>query len=1169
MGSTMNIIDLFSQNKLIQDWQAHVSQLERQLIMGLSGSSRALAIASAYQANKGKYVVITSTQNEVEKLASDLSSLIGEEQVYTFFADDVAAAEFIFSSMDKVNSRLGSLNFLQNAEQTGVLVTSLMGTRVLLPNPATYAHNQLHFELGHSYELDDVVKTLALLGYQRANQVLNPGEFSQRGDIIDIYEITADRPYRLEFFGDEIDGIRQFEVSSQKSVDTLSHVTIFPADDLLLYEEDFARATKSLEKYLETAKEEQHAYLSEVYESTKAGYKHADIRRFASIFYAKEWTLLDYIPKETPVFFDDFQKVIDRNAKVDLEVANLLTEDLQRGKAVSSLVYFADSYKKLRQYQPATFFSHFHKGLGNLKFAHLYQLTQYPMQEFFNQIPLVIEEVHRYQKSKATVIIQADSQHGAERLQKDLQEYGLQLPIVASDDIEPKQAQLLVGNLSNGFYFADDKLVVITEREIYHKKIKRRVRHSNISNAERLKDYNELSKGDYVVHQIHGIGQFLGIETIDIHGVHRDYLTIQYQDSATISLPIEQIESLSKYVSADGKAPKINKLNDGRFQKTKQKVSKQLEDIADDLLKLYAERSQLKGFAFSPDDDLQREFDNDFAFVETEDQLRSIKEIKQDMEEDKPMDRLLVGDVGFGKTEVAMRAAFKAVKDHKQVAVLVPTTVLAQQHYTNFSERFDNYPVKVEVLSRFRSKKEQNETLEQLKKGQIDIIIGTHRLLSKDVVFADLGLIIIDEEQRFGVKHKEKLKELKAKVDVLTLTATPIPRTLHMSMLGIRDLSVIETPPTNRYPVQTYVLETNPGLIREAIIREIDRGGQVFYIYNKVDSIDQKVAELQELVPEASIGFVHGQMSEIQLENTLMDFIDGVYDVLVATTIIETGVDISNVNTLFIENADHMGLSTLYQLRGRVGRSNRIAYAYLMYRPDKILTEVSEKRLDAIKGFTELGSGFKIAMRDLSIRGAGNILGASQSGFIDSVGFEMYSQLLEEAIVKKQGKSQVRRKSNAEVNLQIDAYLPSDYIEDERQKIEIYKRIRDIANHSDYQSLQDELIDRFGEYPDQVAYLLEIGLVKAYMDNAFAELVERKDTNVLVRFEKASLQHYLTQDYFEALSKTNLKARISENQGKIEIIFNVRGKKDYEILEELQHFGQMLAEIKARKIDKD
>lgn len=592
-----------------------------------------------------------------------------------------------------------------------------------------------------------------------------------------------------------------------------------------------------------------------------------------------------------------------------------------------------------------------------------------------------------------------------------------------------------------------------------------------------------------------------------------------------------------------------------------------MEDIADDLIKLYAERSQLKGFAFSPDDENQIEFDNYFTHVETDDQLRSIDEIKQDMEKDSPMDRLLVGDVGFGKTEVAMRAAFKAVNDGKQVAILVPTTVLAQQHYANFQERFAEFPVNVDVMSRFKTKAEQEKTLEKLKKGQVDILIGTHRLLSKDVVFADLGLLVIDEEQRFGVKHKERLKELKKKIDVLTLTATPIPRTLQMSMLGIRDLSVIETPPTNRYPVQTYVMETNPSVIRDAMLREIDRGGQVYYLYNKVDTIEQKVSELKELVPEATIGYVHGQMSEIQLENTLYAFVEGEYDILVTTTIIETGVDIPNANTLFIENADHMGLSTLYQLRGRVGRSSRIAYAYLMYRPDKSLTEVAEKRLEAIKGFTELGSGFKIAMQDLSIRGAGNILGAAQSGFIDSVGYEMYSQLLEQAILEKQGKATQRQKSNSEVNLQIDAYLPSDYIGDQRQKIEIYKRIKNIDSRVNYQELQEELIDRFGEYPDVVAYLLEIGLLKSFLDQVFCHTVLRRQHQVTVTFEPMACQIFLTQDYFEALSVTNLKAQITENKGKLAVVFNIQQKKEYEILEELISFAEKLKEIKARKAE--
>lgn len=1161
----IGLTEILSKNKTIQNW---ISQLNtgRQLLMGLSSSSKALAIATAFKSNKGKVIVVTATQNEAEQLLIDLATLVDEKYLHSFFADDVAAAEFIFSSLDRTLSRLDSLNFLQDNEASGILITSIIGTKILLPSPDKYAKSKVNLVVGKELELDTIVKRLSQLDYERVNQVLGPGEYSRRGDILDIYEVTENYPFRIEFFGDEIDGIRRFDSESQKSLENIEAISISPATEIILDEGDYDRATLALENELSHQTNEQlRAYLADVLAVTKESYRHQDIRYFLGLFYGSSYSLIDYADLKTVLFIDDFQKIMDRHARFELDVANLLTERLQQSKAVSSQQYFADTYQSLRQYQPATFFSNFHKGLGNLKFDALHNLTQYPMQEFFNQFPLLVDEINRYRKQKATIVVQVDSQKSLDALQNTLIEYGLDLLISDSQELVKGNAQLVIGHLSSGFYIADEKLVLITEREIFHKKIKRRPRRSNMSNAERLKDYNELEKGDYVVHQVHGIGQFLGIETLEIKGVHRDYLTIQYQNSDRISLPIEQIESLSKYVSADGKEPKINKLNDGRFQKTKQKVRKQVEDIADDLLKLYAERSQLKGFAFSPDDDNQREFDDDFAYAETEDQLRSIAEIKKDMEAEKPMDRLLVGDVGFGKTEVAMRAAFKAVNDGKQVAILVPTTVLAHQHYVNFKERFDNQAVNIEELSRFRSKKEQVAVLEELSKGQVDIIIGTHRLLSKDVTFSDLGLIVIDEEQRFGVKHKETLKALKTKVDVLTLTATPIPRTLHMSMLGIRDLSVIETPPTNRYPVQTYVMETNLGIVREAVLRELDRGGQAFYVYNKVDTIEQKVSELQELIPEASIGFVHGQMSEIQMENTLLDFIAGVYDVLVATTIIETGIDISNVNTLFIENADHMGLSTLYQLRGRVGRSNRIAYAYLMYRPDKVLTEVSEKRLDAIKGFTELGSGFKIAMRDLSIRGAGNILGASQSGFIDSVGFEMYSQLLEEAILKKQGKSQVRQKGNAELNLQIDAYLPTYYISDERQKIEIYKRIREIDSQAAYEELQEELIDRFGEYPDQVAYLLEIGLVKAYLDSVFTELVERRDYQLIVRFEKVTQTLFLTQDYFEALSKTNLKARISEHQGKIEVIFDIRAKKDYEILDELIQFGKGFAEIKRRK----
>ncbi|MGT2667464.1 transcription-repair coupling factor [Streptococcus rifensis] len=1167
----MNVKELISQNKTINSWLSHLNQNHRQLLMGLSESSKALVMAAALEEFPDqKILVVTANNNEAEKLAADLEGLVGIDQVYHFFADDAAVAEFVFASDEKVQSRVRTLNFLQDKDQSGIVIASIQATRLLLPNPKDYKDHLFNWEIGVEVALEKLLKDLHNMGYKKEERVLTPGEFSLRGDILDIYCFGQDHPYRIEFFGDEIDSIRRFDTVNQTSIDTLESVNITPATDILTRTEDYQRLVNILSREIDKSDNPVlKSYLEEVVSEVKQEKRHEQIRHFLSYLYEKEWTLLDYLPPSSSIFFDDFHRIQDSHARFELEIADYLTTNLQNSKALPDQVYFASVYSQLRQHKPASFFSPFQKGLGNLQFDQLHQFNQHKMQEFFSQIPLLADELRRFGKSGYTVLLQSESDQGLQNLQKTLQEYDIDLPIVPEDAIEVGEAQLILGHLSSGFNFMDEKIALITSHEIFHKKVKRRTRRANISNAEKLKDYSELEKGDYVVHHVHGIGKYLGIETIVVSGIHRDYLTIQYQNSDRISLPVDQIELLSKYVASDGKEPKINKLNDGRFQKTKSKVQKQVEDIAEDLIKLYAERSQLEGHAFSADDANQAEFDEAFAYVETEDQLQSIKEVKKDMEAKQPMDRLLVGDVGFGKTEVAMRAAFKAVNDGKQVAILVPTTVLAQQHYTNFLSRFLDFPVNVDVLSRFKSKAEQTKTLEKLKKGQIDIIIGTHRLLSDDVVFNDLGLIVIDEEQRFGVKHKEKLKTLKTKVDVLTLTATPIPRTLHMSMLGIRDLSVIETPPTNRYPVQTYVMETNPAVIRDAILRELDREGQVFYLYNRVDTIEQKVTELQELVPEATIGFVHGQMSEVMLENTLLDFINGEYDVLVTTTIIETGVDIPNANTLFIENADYMGLSTLYQLRGRVGRSNRIAYAYLMYRPDKSLTEVAEKRLEAIKGFTELGSGFKIAMRDLSIRGAGNILGASQSGFIDSVGFELYSQLLEEAIAQKQGVTKERQRSNAELNLQIDAYLPSDYISDERQKIEIYKRIRQMDNRDDYMALQDELVDRFGDYPDVVAYLIEIGLLKSLMDQAFVEVVDNKAGTITVRFEAVARLLYLTQDYFEALSKTNLKARIAENGDKMEVIFDARRLKDFEILEELMLFAEQLLAIKGRKASQE
>ncbi|HGQ6739278.1 transcription-repair coupling factor [Streptococcus pneumoniae] len=1163
----VTLLDLFSENDQIKKWHQNLTDKKRQLILGLSTSTKALAIASSLE-KEDRIVLLTSTYGEAEGLVSDLISILGEELVYPFLVDDAPMVEFLMSSQEKIISRVEALRFLTDSSKKGILVCNIAASRLILPSPNAFKDSIVKISVGEEYDQHAFIHQLKENSYRKVTQVQTQGEFSLRGDILDIFEISQLEPCRIEFFGDEIDGIRSFEVETQLSKENKTELTIFPASDMLLREKDYQRGQSALEKQIsKTLSPILKSYLEEILSSFHQKQSHADSRKFLSLCYDKTWTVFDYIEKDTPIFFDDYQKLMNQYEVFERDLAQYFTEELQNSKAFSDMQYFSDIEQIYKKQSPVTFFSNLQKGLGNLKFDKIYQFNQYPTQEFFNQFSFLKEEIERYKKMDYTIILQSSNSMGSKTLEDMLEEYQIKLDSRDKTSICKESVNLIEGNLRHGFHFVDEKILLITEHEIFQKKLKRRFRRQHVSNAERLKDYNELEKGDYVVHHIHGIGQYLGIETIEIKGIHRDYVSVQYQNGDQISIPVEQIHLLSKYISSDGKAPKLNKLNDGHFKKAKQKVKNQVEDIADDLIKLYSERSQLKGFAFSADDDDQDAFDDAFPYVETDDQLRSIEEIKRDMQASQPMDRLLVGDVGFGKTEVAMRAAFKAVNDHKQVVILVPTTVLAQQHYTNFKERFQNFAVNVDVLSRFRSKKEQTATLEKLKNGQVDILIGTHRVLSKDVVFADLGLMIIDEEQRFGVKHKETLKELKKQVDVLTLTATPIPRTLHMSMLGIRDLSVIETPPTNRYPVQTYVLEKNDSVIRDAVLREMERGGQVYYLYNKVDTIVQKVSELQELIPEASIGYVHGRMSEVQLENTLLDFIEGQYDILVTTTIIETGVDIPNANTLFIENADHMGLSTLYQLRGRVGRSNRIAYAYLMYRPEKSISEVSEKRLEAIKGFTELGSGFKIAMRDLSIRGAGNLLGKSQSGFIDSVGFELYSQLLEEAIAKRNGNANAntRTKGNAELILQIDAYLPDTYISDQRHKIEIYKKIRQIDNRVNYEELQEELIDRFGEYPDVVAYLLEIGLVKSYLDKVFVQRVERKDNKITIQFEKVTQRLFLAQDYFKALSVTNLKAGIAENKGLMELVFDVQNKKDYEILEGLLIFGESLLEIKESK----
>jgi transcription-repair coupling factor (superfamily II helicase) len=1162
----MNILDYINRQPEIQAWHSKLNTLSRTLLTGVSGSLKSGVIAGLYQDNPDKYVVVTDTQYTARTLYDELTDLVDDTHVFHYFSDDNLYTEFAIASKDRLSYRIQALNFLVNPDSQGIILIPSFALQQLLPDPMQYKQSVMTIDLGTEYILTDFVNQLSTMGYTKVQRVMSPGEFANRGDIIDIYPIDSENAIRLEFFGDEVDSIRQFDVDSQKSKETEEQVVITPATEMLFTEEDYLRADKALAS-VKTDNEKLASYIEELHAAVRNRYRHDDFRKISHFFFNKHFTLFDYFPKNVHLVLDDYKKITDAQDKFDSEVIEFTKSEALADRYIDGLVYAEDNSAKLRNYKPVTFMSNFQRGLGNLRFTALYEIKQHSMQQYFNQFDLLASELGRYVKNEFTVVVSV-SEDKQEAVLKQFRDHKIDVVITSPDQLQDKTVNFSFTHLRTGFVLMEEKLALITEHELIGRTFKKKVQRQNISNAERLKDYNELEIGDYVVHRSHGVGKYLGIRTLEIGGLHKDYITLQYANGDSLSVPIEHVDYLTKYTGGtEGKLPKINKLNDGRWKRTLTHVQKEVEDISKDLIKLYAERQKQKGFAFSKDDDEQRLFDHNFAYVETDDQLRSIDEVKADMEKSRPMDRLLVGDVGFGKTEVAMRAAFKAVNDHKQVAVLVPTTVLAEQHYNNFLDRFSEFGVEIGVLSRFQTKKQQVAILDKLKKGRLDIIIGTHRLLSNDVEFADLGLLVIDEEQRFGVKHKEKIKSLKSKVDVLTLTATPIPRTLHMSMLGIRDLSVIETPPTNRYPVQTYVIETHAGVIRDAVLREMSRGGQVFYLYNRVDTIEQKVSQLQELIPEARIGFAHGQMSEVQLENTLLDFVNGEYDVLVSTTIIETGVDIPNANTLFVENADYMGLSTLYQLRGRVGRSNRVAYAYFMYQPDKSLNDQAEKRLDTIKGFTELGAGFKIAMRDLSIRGAGNLLGAEQSGFIDSVGFELYNQLLENEVNKQLGRDagQTKFKTDTHIGLEVEAFIPDDYISDQRQKIEIYKRVKQLDSRRAYEDLQSELIDRFGDYPVAVGNLLDIGLLKFFSDEALLDAIRFDRLGTTIVMSKEANRFYLAQDYFEALEVSSLKARMSEEVGQMTVRFDTRRVEMAKILSEVMHYVEKLWQIKSNK----
>ncbi|MEJ6400181.1 transcription-repair coupling factor [Nicoliella lavandulae] len=1141
----------------------------RQLITGMSGSAKTLLMALLMRQINHPILLVVDNLHHMTQVADDLTNVLPDDQVFEFPAEELIAAEAATSSPQYRAQRVQALHALQT-DQPAVVVTSMSGVRRLLPTPSDFAQNQFQVQVGAEIELDDLQTKLFRLGYHKVRLVAAPGEFAIRGSIVDIYPLNSEYPIRIDFFDTEVDSLRFFDVSTQSSVENMDQFRILPATDFILTESQLTEGPKRLQARLnrstsqmkdQKVAEAMHDYLQPILDEFKKGIIDNQLILFANYLYEQPASIFDYVPKDGVIGCDDYNRLLTAEQELLDDEQQWAADKLLNGEIFNDQQFghdFKATFKVAKQAE--LMFARFQRGLSGLKLTKLVDIPVQPMQKFYGQIPLLKTEMNRWLKQNETVVIMVRDKTRMSKLADTMDDFGILATQTDWDHIIENKVQLISERLNSGFELPFANLALITESEMFNHVTKRRAKRQTFSNAERIKSYVDLKPGDYVVHVNHGIGRYEGMKTMEVDGKHQDYMTITYRDNAQIFIPVTQLNLIQKYVSSEDRKPRINKLGGTEWAKTKSKVASKIEDIADDLIDLYAKRSSETGFAFPPDDVYQEQFDDAFPYPETPDQIKSINEIKADMEKPHPMERLLVGDVGYGKTEVALRAAFKAIEAGKQVAFLVPTTVLAHQHYETILKRFNGFPVEAAVLSRFRTPKQIKETVAGLENGDVDIVVGTHRMLSKDIHFKDLGLLIVDEEQRFGVKHKERIKSLKASVDVLTLTATPIPRTLNMSMMGVRDLSVIETPPTNRYPIQTYVLEENAGTIKDGIHREMDRGGQVFYLHNRVEDIEKVVGMLEQLVPDARIGYIHGKMSENQLESVLYDFINGEYDVLVTTTIIETGVDIPNANTLFVENSDHMGLSQLYQLRGRIGRSNRIAYAYFMYKPNKVLTEVSENRLDAIRDFTALGSGFKIAMRDLSLRGAGNLLGKQQHGFVDSVGYDLYTEMLSDAVAKKRG-TRPETKVDSTIELDVEAYLPNEYIDDHQQKIELYKRIRQLENEDQYTEIQGDLIDRFGDYPIAVANLLLIGRMKMLADRALIHKVSNNANTITITMSKIGTEQFDSKDILRAIAETKFRSTVEMVNDRMQIKLIIQpSMKEQTWLDELMKLIQSLAQ---------
>lgn len=1059
-------------------------------IYGVSESGKSYILDGIYENLDTSVVIITHSDMEAKNLYEDLCFYTTE--VYYF-----PTKEVVFYNIDAISgdlrwARLKVIKEMLNNKKK-IIVTSIDAFASVYTPKELYKNYSFTLKTGDEVNFRDLSKKLVESGYERVEIVEGKGEFSLRGGILDVFPPTSAYPFRIELFGDEIDSMRSFNIESQRSIEKVSEFEIFPAKEIIIDEESLNRAKQKISSELESVKndisnpkseriQKLQTNINKNLENLTETLNFETIDSYLPYFYEKPQDLFSYLDGYTYIV-DDAKRCEGKLDSLYFEFNENYSSFLQRGDVLPNQIDLLISKENLvenlisKKILTLDIFASKNELIKPLSIIGLNQIT---LHNYQGQLELLIEDIIDKKSKGYKTLILAGTRSRGERLASTLRDR--EIESVYKDEvnsIEFGEVVITFGNLAKGFEYPDLKLSVISDKEVFgaakRKVAKKAPKRKGVA---KIKSFAELKPGDYVVHASNGVGVYKGIKQISVAGSTRDYLDIVYDKGDKLYVPVDQLDLVQKYIGSEGKNPKVSKLGGAEWQKAKQKVKKSINEIAEDLVKLYAARATLKGYKYSKDTQWQRQFEDEFPFEETPDQLTSLEEIKEDMESDKPMDRLLCGDVGYGKTEVAIRAAFKAVMDGKQVAFLVPTTILAEQHYKNLLKRFSDFPVKIDMVSRFRSAKDQKATLQAVKEGNVDILIGTHRLVSKDIVFKDLGILIIDEEQRFGVAQKEKIKSLKKNVDVLTLSATPIPRTLHMSLTGARDISVIETPPEERYPIQTYVVEQNDQLIRDAILREINRDGQVYFVYNRVESIQAMANEIQELVPECKVGIIHGQMTERQLEKEMVSFMNKEYNVLVCTTIIETGIDISNVNTMIVHDSDKMGLSQLYQLRGRVGRTNRIAYAYFVYTKDKVLTEVAEKRLKALKDFTELGSGFKIAMRDLEIRGAGNMMGSSQHGHMAAIGYDLYCRMLEDTIKIIKGEID-KEPIQTTVDIKVDAYISANFIQDEIQKIEVYKKIAAIDSLEDYMDIKEELEDRYSDIPDPVYNLMDIAYIKS------------------------------------------------------------------------------------------